>query len=460
MNIKINILFLFFFVNIFSLISETTYNEYNLPTEENLKLVEFFDKLNGVIVTESGQIYYTNSMAKKWTNVDLKIDYTPEKLIYSESGEAIIIGSDSTVLKSYNYGRDWLILSHDGESDVVFNFVISRNANEYYLTEKGNNNIYYSYDGLNSLTKVNTENINRTFRSYPLVYSKSKNELLFAGIEDYSTENNVEFYHYFGLYVSNNCKQFTKMYAGVNALGKPILNRYKVNDIIEIDDKIIKISDYSINFYEGSYYDYIDYSKGNILESQDSIRKVKKTGKQSLVVLLNNGKILKYSNIYYNTFGLISLDFKLDTVDLQTQKIFDYDKIGESNSIVISNGGNYFLSYDRYKIDIYNNNDKDTTDNSNDSDRKDDDSVGINIIYTNNDFFPNPTNDVTKIIFENRTFVKAIEVYTFEGRLIIKNDYMKKMNTYQLNLKELQSSKYFIKIITDKGSIYKNIIKF
>lgn len=450
MNIKYSQVLIALILCFSALHSESEYFEHSLPTEDDLVLVEFFDSLNGIIVSEDGQIYYTNSMAKKWSNTDIGLKFNPKKMIFSKSGEAIIIGSNSTILKSFNYGKDWIVISHDEESDVVYNSILTRNANEYYLTTEGTTDIYYSYDGLQNIEKINTSNLDRKFRSYPLVYSKSRNALMFLGSEGYSTEDYVEFYYNLGIYKSQNCDNFIRMNAGVNALSEPVLNRYKANELLEIDDQILKVSDYRINFIDGYYYDYIDYSKSYILESQDSIKKVKKTGEKSFVALLSNGEILKYDSVHYKTFGLITLDYNLDTIINDNNNNFDYDNLNDSLSIIVSKNGKYYLNYNKDKIIIP------------DDDEQNDEEIVVDIddIKSYNNFFPNPTNDISTLVFGEKIFVRKVQVFSLKGYLLFENSIMKKTDIIKINLKNLQSSSYHIKIIGERKFIYKNIIKF
>ena len=452
MNTKITHIIIFFLVNIPAIFSQTEYFEYNLPTEEDLALVDFFDYKNGIIVTENGQVFYTNNMAKKWVDADLGIDYKPKKLIYSKSGEAVIIGSKSTILKSYNYGRDWIVLSHDEGSDLVYNFIISRNANDYYLTTEGTKDIYYSYDGLHNIEKVNTMNLHRSFRSYPLVYSYKRSTIILAGLEDYKTDDYVNYYHFFGVFKSNNCNYFNRMYLGVNTPAKPRLNSFDANDLVEIDEQIIKISDYSINFYDHHFYDGPDYYRSFILRSLDSIRKVRKTGDNSFVVLLDSALILNYENVSHSNFGPHLLEYELDTIDINNKDNFDYETINDSLSIIISNNGKYFLSFDKEKTKIP------------EEEIEEEDRVikyDINNINTFSNFFPNPTNDIATIVFDEEIYVNTIQVFSIEGYLLFENKVMKKDKLFEVNLKGLQSSTYHIKLIGEKKKfIYKNIIKF
>ncbi|MER3328086.1 MAG: YCF48-related protein, partial [Candidatus Kapaibacterium sp.] len=191
MSIKGLFLLLFLLLLNLNLHSEDyDFIEYELSTNSNIVEVEFFNKFSGIMVTESAEIFYTTNGGKDWTLSDFKIDFTPKALAYSVSGEAVIIGSKSTIIKSYDYGENWLIMQYDKNSEVILNTIISKTPFEYFITQEGTRNIYYSVDGLQSISLTSLNGESGQYKTYPNLLSRSDEQIYCAGNRAFERTNN------------------------------------------------------------------------------------------------------------------------------------------------------------------------------------------------------------------------------------------------------------------------------
>ena len=68
--------------------------------------------------------------------------------------------------------------------------------------------------------------------------------------------------------------------------------------------------------------------------------------------------------------------------------------------------------------------------------------------------FPNPTNGLLTIVFDQKVNVEFAEVYNLEGQLLFR-----KRNATELDLSGLVPNIYLLRVITDKGSITQKVIK-
>ena len=83
------------------------------------------------------------------------------------------------------------------------------------------------------------------------------------------------------------------------------------------------------------------------------------------------------------------------------------------------------------------------------------DSLADDIVIQNLSIFPNPTNN--EINIQSGFKVRNVEVYDLEGKLILQKEL--NVNESKLNISDLKSGYYTLKIITDRGYCYKTIIK-
>ena len=70
--------------------------------------------------------------------------------------------------------------------------------------------------------------------------------------------------------------------------------------------------------------------------------------------------------------------------------------------------------------------------------------------------FPNPTKGQVTIISPNAT-IESVTVYDMQGRVVASKEEMS--TSMNLDITNMQSSVYFIKITTQKGTITKRIVK-
>ena len=71
--------------------------------------------------------------------------------------------------------------------------------------------------------------------------------------------------------------------------------------------------------------------------------------------------------------------------------------------------------------------------------------------------YPNPTNDIITINSPSY-FIKDVEVYDVRGRRMSQS-IEEKTNIFSINLAPLETSIYFVRITTEKGTVTKKIIK-
>ena len=87
-----------------------------------------------------------------------------------------------------------------------------------------------------------------------------------------------------------------------------------------------------------------------------------------------------------------------------------------------------------------------------------DDETNVISNYENNfEIYPNPVNDKINIVTEE--IVEDIVVYTITGVIVCQQSTVNSQQTLTIDLSDLKSGIYFVKIRTEKGDIVKRIIK-
>ena len=71
--------------------------------------------------------------------------------------------------------------------------------------------------------------------------------------------------------------------------------------------------------------------------------------------------------------------------------------------------------------------------------------------------YPNPTSSIINVVSPDAR-LSSLEIFDISGRRIQNIDLSTKTQ-YQIDLGNLQSAVYFVKINTDKGSVTKQVIK-
>nr|MBX2829324.1 T9SS type A sorting domain-containing protein [Flavobacteriaceae bacterium] len=71
--------------------------------------------------------------------------------------------------------------------------------------------------------------------------------------------------------------------------------------------------------------------------------------------------------------------------------------------------------------------------------------------------YPNPVNDQLNI-FSMKSYIESIEVYDIRGRRM-RQDIEEEKNSCALNISNLETAVYFVRVVTETGSITKKIIK-
>ncbi|WP_461305201.1 T9SS type A sorting domain-containing protein, partial [Aureisphaera sp.] len=71
--------------------------------------------------------------------------------------------------------------------------------------------------------------------------------------------------------------------------------------------------------------------------------------------------------------------------------------------------------------------------------------------------YPNPVNDELSI-FSMNSYINSIEVFDIRGRRM-KQDIEEEKNSCTLNVSSLETAVYFVRVVTESGSVTKKIIK-
>lgn len=85
------------------------------------------------------------------------------------------------------------------------------------------------------------------------------------------------------------------------------------------------------------------------------------------------------------------------------------------------------------------------------------DNVGINELSSSLNVYPNPVND--KLYIEAEVKIEDVAIYTITGVMVGQQTTGNGQQTLTLDLSELNSGIYFVRINTDKGEIVKKIVK-
>jgi len=86
-------------------------------------------------------------------------------------------------------------------------------------------------------------------------------------------------------------------------------------------------------------------------------------------------------------------------------------------------------------------------------------SVGLNDI-TNSvqvNVYPNPTSDVVNFEMPKGTYINAVEIFNVAGQLMMNQNYNLPMQNASLNISELPSGNYKVRVIANEGYVVKSI---
>ena len=72
--------------------------------------------------------------------------------------------------------------------------------------------------------------------------------------------------------------------------------------------------------------------------------------------------------------------------------------------------------------------------------------------------YPNPAENILNIV-SPRAVVTAVSVYDVRGRVVNERIFTSGGTNYQVDLSELETALYFVKITTESGTITKRLIK-
>jgi len=83
--------------------------------------------------------------------------------------------------------------------------------------------------------------------------------------------------------------------------------------------------------------------------------------------------------------------------------------------------------------------------------------LGTTEVLQNIYIYPNPTQNIVNII-SPQTEITGVEVFDIRGRIVDIID-LNNQGSHQVDLTNLKSALYFVKISTESGSITKRVVK-
>ncbi|KAF2509778.1 T9SS type A sorting domain-containing protein [Flavobacterium arcticum] len=85
--------------------------------------------------------------------------------------------------------------------------------------------------------------------------------------------------------------------------------------------------------------------------------------------------------------------------------------------------------------------------------------LGVNdVLVSSFAVYPNPVNDIVTISNDNNTFINSYKIIDINGR-IVKSADINNVTTLQINMSDLVSGIYIMKVSSDKGEIVKKVVK-
>ncbi len=464
MNIKSNIILLSLVLLNSNLRSEEIkFNEFKLPTNINIVEVEFFNKFTGIMVSESAEIFYTTNGGLNWKKSEFKLDFSPKALTYSVSGEAIIIGSKSTIIKSYDYGKNWLVISYSDTSKVIFNNIVSRSPYELYITQQDSKNIYYSIDGFQSLRLIDLNGENSAFKTYPILFNRNDNRIYCSGDNYYGYKYDKTYYVNQGIFTTINYKNISPTSHYSSSYSTSINPKNNIKELIVINSEVVRFDGHTIKPLHGD-----DYTSGRYIKyysNATSCRRIFVNTKNEFILPDDKGLVTFLKNFDSRSFAFNKATYDESKIQVTDTTLFDYYQIKDDKAITTSINGKYFIYdisgvIDSLIIDTLGFTSIDTVDI---------DTIDIDIIDTNDStefannvisIYPNPTSDYFTVEFQEKSNVESIQVFDVKGYRELNFILNKEIVEYKIDFRELQRGTYFIEIITSSGVFHKKIIKF
>lgn len=453
MNIRTYYIFTVFIFSFFSLTAQKIeFQEYKLPTDNNLIEVEFFNKYNGIIVSDSAEIFYTSDGGRIWIKSKFNLKFEPKSLIFSNNGEAIIIGSNKTIIKSIDYGETWLTISYSDTSKIIYNNIVTRSPYEIYITDVDAKNITYTIDGLQTLNVIDLSKVGSSFRTHPILYNKYDDKIYCAGKSFFDFVSNNNYYTNQGIVVTN---YFDTILTTPNYTVSLSQNTGPYDNTIQlftINTQVLRFDGRTIRPLSGD--DEGSYSVASYYSNDALANRLFVKNDEDIIIADVTGNICFLKG--FNTFNLnyVRAEFDFDKVNVTDTILYDYFQIKENKGIVTSVNGKYFMYDNSGVIDSAHTNDSTDTipDLNNDStDVIKNEDVGI---------YPNPTFDKVSMLFDKSIYIQSIELFELTGYSVFFTEPKKELSSYIIDISNLQSGNYFLKIITEERVIYKKIVKF
>ncbi len=465
MSIKgLFILLILLFLNLNLHSEDYDFIKYELSTKSNIVEVEFFNKFSGIMVSESAEIFYTTNGGKDWTLSDFKIDFTPKALAYSVSGEAVIIGSKSTIIKSIDYGKSWLIMQYDKSSEIILNTIISKTPFEYFITQEGTRNIYYSVDGLHSIAKTSLDGESGQYKTYPNILNKYDNQIYGAGNREFERSSDGTDYWNEGLYKTKYFQTLERLWytSSIRSnYGNPPANI--IEAFVMIKNVVLKFDGYRLKPQNGD-----NFGDGNfdiIYQNNNFTSQILSYNDNMFVIPDSKGQITYLTNVIVENTRVRKDSFNEKKVQVTDTTLFDYFQIKDNKAITTSINGKYFMYNnsgvtDSLIIDTLGFNSIDTVDNDSTDIIIDDPKDSTAFSSSNVIVYPNPTSDYFTIEFLEKTEVESIQIFDVKGYRELNYVLNIELDIYKIDLRELQRGTYYIEIITSRGVFHKKIVKF
>lgn len=439
MSIKFYLIIFLSFISIGNLLSqEIKFDEYELPTSNNLVEVEFFNRNNGIIVSDSAEIFYTTDSGRIWIKSDINLKFSPNSLVFTTNGEAVVIGSNKTIIKSYDYGQNWLVISHSDTSNVIYNYIVSRSPYEIYITQLDSKKIHYSIDGLSSIREIDLSTEGYKIKTYPIMYNKIDNKIYCSGNTYYDFKISNSYYYNQGIFRTQYFDTLFPTYHHTITYSPNSNININVKELAVINSEVVRFDGVSIRPLKGGS---PDGPSDSYYNNAVSCRRIFVTNKNEVILPDDNGNIT-----FLNNFN----SKKSDTIKVKVSDtlLYDFALIKDKKMITTSTKGKYYIYDNKDEVKNIDTNlivIKDTTKNEK---------------FDLFDIYPNPTLDKSSILFDKLTFTLSIELFDLTGYNIYSAKPEKEILFHILDVNNFQSGTYFLKIITNNNTFYRKIVKF
>ena len=403
-------------------------------TNENLNSLFFISQFKGWIVGNNGTILYTNDGGNNWNNQISNISTDLYDVFFIDSLNGFIVGNCSTILQTSNGGNTWNVKFKESTFCMNENLSIIMKDINYGCIGTNNGCTYTTTGWPNSTTPFDNGRVSnlQKIRNTDKIFLCSNNHILISDNYGFSWSS-----------VANYSSNLGTLRSGF------YINPY--NFYVCNGNKLFKLENV------GQEYIWIEKFSGQIISSIDFLNQ------QVGYISTTYGKIFKTNNgaTTWNdenvniTSPLRKLQFFNDTIGYCVGDygvILKYKHIDTLNNIIYKDTTIYNINY----IDstIYNYTDSIIYDTINviilDENISNLTINNESIIIKN---YPNPTQN--KMTIESSKNISKIDVQDING--IVLKSYNVDNIIYDLNLHDLSSGIYFLKIFIGTNFIIQKI---